>query len=59
MVTMSFDFLTGLLDTRGALVVDMDITLESLLVLDRVLDFKQRLVELRLEVLCLMLKGEG
>ena len=37
----------------------MERTLESLLVLDMVLDLEQRLVELRLDVLLLMLRGEG
>ena len=37
----------------------MERTLESLLVLDRVLDLEQRLVELRLDVLLLVLRGEG
>ena len=36
----------------------MERTLESLLVLDRVLDLEQRLVELRLDVLLLLLRGE-
>ena len=37
----------------------MEMILESLLVLDRVLDLEQRLVELKLDVRLLMLWGEG
>ena len=39
--------------------VVMERILESLLVLDRVLDLEQRLVKLRLDVLLLMHRGEG
>ena len=58
-VPMSFTFLVSLLGNSGFFAVDMDITLESLLVLDRVLDLEQRLVELRLEVLLLVLNVDG
>lgn len=37
----------------------MEMVLESLWVLDKVLDLEQRLVELKLEVLLLMFRGEG
>ena len=52
-------FLSFLLGDVGSFAVETEMVLESLCVLDRVLDLEQRLVELKLEFLLLMLKGEG
>lgn len=62
MVTVLDSFilsLSFLLDDVGSLAVETEIVLESLCVLDRVLDLEHRLVELKLEFLLLMFKGEG
>ena len=59
MVTVSplLTFLSVLLLTWGVLVVEMEITLESLLVLDKVLLLEWRLLELRLAALLFGFKG--
>lgn len=59
MVTVldSFIFLSFLLGEVFS--VEIQILLESLCVLDRVLDLEQRLVELKLDFLLLILRGWG